>query len=65
MALFRHATVARRDTILQAATNFFRDSPSPQVSFIGFTRRPAAMLWPLGRFFILEYFTATSSTRTN
>jgi hypothetical protein len=61
MFLLRHATVARRDTFLQAATNL-RDSQSPQVSFAGLTRRPAAIRRPLGRFFVtLEDFLATIS----
>jgi hypothetical protein len=52
MCLFRHVTAAQRDTFLQAATNFLRDSPSPRISFVGFTRRPAAIRRPLGRFFV-------------
>jgi hypothetical protein len=66
MVLFRHATVAQRDSFLQAATNFLQDSQSPQVSLVGFTRRPAAICRPLCRFFItLEDFTAASSLGTS
>jgi hypothetical protein len=65
MVLFHHATAAQRDTFLQAATNFLQDSPSPQISFVGFTCHLAAIRRPLGRFFVLEDFTATSSTGTN
>jgi hypothetical protein len=65
MFLLRHATVAQRDTFLQAATDFSRDLPSPRVIFVGFIHRPAAIRWPLGRFFVLEDFLATSSAGTN
>jgi hypothetical protein len=42
MFLLHHATVARRDTCLQAAANFFRDPQSPRVSSFGSPRCPAA-----------------------
>jgi hypothetical protein len=64
--LFRHATAARQNTFLQAATNISRDPQFPRVSFVGFTRRPAAIRWPLGRFFVtLEGFSATSCLGTS
>jgi hypothetical protein len=42
MFLLRHATVARRDTFLQAAANFSRDLQIPRFSPFGSSRRPAA-----------------------
>jgi hypothetical protein len=66
MFLLRHATASQRDTFLQAATNFLREPQSPRVSFVGFTRRPAAIRRPLGRFFVtLEDFTAAFSVGTS
>jgi hypothetical protein len=50
MFLLRHATVARRDTFLQAAASFSRDPQSPQVSSFGSLRRPAACFRSLCRF---------------
>jgi hypothetical protein len=65
MYLLHHATAAQRDTFLQAATNLPRDPQSPQVSFVGLTRRPAAISWPLYRFFVtLEDFPAAFSLGT-
>jgi hypothetical protein len=65
MFLLRHATAAQRNIFLQAATNLLRDSQSFRGSFVGFTRRPAAIRQPLGRFFVIsEDFTATSSVGT-
>jgi hypothetical protein len=43
----RHATLARRDTFLQAAVNFLRDLQYPRVSSFGSPRRPAACFQPL------------------
>jgi hypothetical protein len=64
--LFRHATASRQDTFLQAATKFFQDSQSLQISFLGVTRRPAAIRRPLCRFFVTpEDFTAASSGGTS
>jgi hypothetical protein len=51
MFFLRHATVARRETFLRAATNFFWDPQSPRVSSFGSPRRPAANFRPLCRFF--------------
>jgi hypothetical protein len=51
MFLLRHATVAWRDTFLQAAANFFRDPQSPRVSSFGSPRHPAACFQPLCRLF--------------
>jgi hypothetical protein len=42
MILLHHATVARRDTFLQAEANFIRDPQIPRVSSFGSSRRPAA-----------------------
>jgi hypothetical protein len=53
------------NTFLQAANNFLRDSHPPRVSFVGFTRRPAAICRPLGRYFVtFEDLTAASSLGT-
>jgi hypothetical protein len=65
MVLFHHATVARRDTFLQAAANSLRDSQSPRVRFVGFTFCPTAICRPLCCFFVIpEDFTAASSVGT-
>jgi hypothetical protein len=66
MFLLRHATVARRDTFLQAAANFIRDPQIPRVSFLDSPRRPAACFLPLCRFSRpLTGFTTASSLGTS
>jgi hypothetical protein len=48
--LFRHATLAWRNTFLQAAANFLRDPRFPPVSSFGSPRRPAVDFRTLRRF---------------
>jgi hypothetical protein len=62
MFLLRHATVAGRDSFLQAAASFFRDPQSPRVSSFGSPRRPAACFRPLCRFFRRSTGFATASS---
>jgi hypothetical protein len=65
MFLLHHATVARRDTFLQAATQIPWDPQSPRVGFFGVTLLPAAICRSLCRFFVIpEDFTAAASVRT-
>jgi hypothetical protein len=65
-SLLRRASVARRDTFLQAVANFIRDPQIPRVSFFGSPRRPAACLLLLCRFFRpLTGFTTRSSMGTS
>jgi hypothetical protein len=67
MILFlHHATLAQRDTFLQAAANFLWDPQIPRVSTFGSSRRPAARCRHLCSFFIVpENFTAAPSVGTS
>jgi hypothetical protein len=65
-SLLRRATVARRDTFLQAAANFLWDPQIPLVSSFGSSHRSAACFLPLCLLFRpLTGFTTASSTGTS
>jgi hypothetical protein len=66
MFLLHHATLARRDTFLQATANFLQDPQFPWVSSFGSPCHPATRCQPLCCFFIVpEDFTAASSVGTS